>query len=86
LAEKGLTSMMVLHDYLSKCIAPFQECVRPSWMYTRVNDATRLERSDRSKLSPDPSSAYLTTHLEHCLSIYTNQAIMLLILKSKSQA
>jgi hypothetical protein len=43
LAEKGLTSMMVLHDYLSKHITPLQERTRPVWMYTKVNDATRLE-------------------------------------------
>jgi hypothetical protein len=40
LAEKGLTSMMVLHDYLSKHIVPLQEHVRPAWMYTGVNDTT----------------------------------------------
>jgi hypothetical protein len=68
LAEGGLTPMMVLHDYVSKCIAPHQERTRPAWLYTRVNDVARLERGDGSmlggealvlamgKLSPDPSS------------------------------
>jgi hypothetical protein len=40
LAEKGLTSMMVLLNYLSKHIVPLQEHVRPTWMYTGVNDTT----------------------------------------------
>jgi hypothetical protein len=60
--------MMVLHDYVSKCNVPLQERTRPTWLYTRVNDVTRLERSDGSvlsevalalvmrKLSHDPSS------------------------------
>jgi hypothetical protein len=68
LAESGLTSMMVLHDYVSKRIAPIQERTCPTWLYTGVNDVTRLERGDRStlgeealalvmgKLSPNPSS------------------------------
>jgi hypothetical protein len=43
LAKRGLTSMMVLHDYVSKHIAPLQERTHPAWLYTRVNDVTRLE-------------------------------------------
>jgi hypothetical protein len=38
LAESGLTPMMVLHDYMSMCIAPLQECIRSTWLYIRVND------------------------------------------------
>jgi hypothetical protein len=63
-------------------------------MYTRVNDATRLEHGNRSdsdvgalatmlsKLSPDPSFADFTTHPEHYLPIYTNQAARSLLLKA----
>jgi hypothetical protein len=40
LAENGLTSMMVLHDYVSKRIAPLQERTHLAWLYTRVNDVT----------------------------------------------
>jgi hypothetical protein len=60
--------MMVLYDYVSKRITPLQERTCPVWLYTGVNDVTRLERGDVSalgeealalvmgKLSPDPSS------------------------------
>jgi hypothetical protein len=53
---------------VSKRIAPLQERTHPAWLYTGVNDVTRLERGDGSalgeealtrvmgKLSPDPSS------------------------------
>jgi hypothetical protein len=50
LAESGLSSMMVLHDFLSKRITPLQDCSRPTWLYIGVNDATRLERGDGSNL------------------------------------
>jgi hypothetical protein len=50
LAESGLSSMMVLHDFLSKHITPLQDCSRPTWLYIGVNDATRLERGDGSNL------------------------------------
>jgi hypothetical protein len=53
LAEGGLTSMMVLHDYVSKHIAPLQECTLSAWLYTRVNDVTRLECDDRSVLGEE---------------------------------
>jgi hypothetical protein len=39
LAENGLTSLMVLHNFLSKRLAPLQDqSHRPAWMYTGVND------------------------------------------------
>jgi hypothetical protein len=50
LVESGLSSMMVLHDFLSKCITPLQDRSRLVWLYTRVNDTTRLERGDMSNL------------------------------------
>jgi hypothetical protein len=51
LAESGLTSLMVLHDFLSRCLAPLQDrATRPAWMYTRVNDIMRLERGPGSSL------------------------------------
>jgi hypothetical protein len=70
--------MMVLHDYVSKRIMPLQERTRPTWLYTGVNDVTRLERSDGSvqseealalmmgKLSPNPSSHNFITPLMSC--------------------
>jgi hypothetical protein len=50
LAESRLTPMMVLHDYVSKCIVPLQQRTYLAWLYTRVNDVTRLERGDGSTL------------------------------------
>jgi hypothetical protein len=40
LAESGLTTMMVLHDFVSKRIAPLQVRTHPAWLYTRVNNVT----------------------------------------------
>jgi hypothetical protein len=58
--------MMILHDYVSKCIVPLKEHTRPTWLYTGVNNIMRPERGDGSALSeealalmmgsPDPSS------------------------------
>jgi hypothetical protein len=71
LAESGLTSMMVLHDYVLKCITPLQEHTRPAWLYTGVNDVTWLECDNGSvlaeealalvmgKLSPDPCNTLI---------------------------
>jgi hypothetical protein len=68
LVKSRLTSMMVLHDYVSKRIEPLQERTYPTRLYTGVNDAKRVQRGDGSslgeealslvigKLSPVPSS------------------------------
>jgi hypothetical protein len=51
LAKNGLTSLMVLHDFLSKHLAPLQDrSHRPAWMYTGVNDIMRLDRGLGSSL------------------------------------
>jgi hypothetical protein len=51
LAENGLTSLMVLHDFLLKCLAPLQDrSHRPAWMYTGVNDIMRLDHGPGSNL------------------------------------
>jgi hypothetical protein len=51
LAESGLTSLMVLHDFLSRRLAPLQDrATCPAWMYTGVNDIMRLEREPGSSL------------------------------------
>jgi hypothetical protein len=51
LAENGLTSLMVLHDFLSKRLAPLQDqSHRPAWMYTGVNDIMQLDRGPGSSL------------------------------------
>jgi hypothetical protein len=84
LIENGLTSMIVLHDFLSKRIAPLQERARLVWLYTRENDATRLEHGPRtdlepgvldtmlSKLSTNPSSIGFITSPVHCMPISMN--------------
>jgi hypothetical protein len=52
LAESGLTSLMVLHDFLSKHLTPLQDrATRPAWMYIGVNDIMRLESGPGSSLN-----------------------------------
>jgi hypothetical protein len=53
LAENGLTLLMVLHDFLSKHLAPLQEQPRPVWKYTGVNTIMRLDRGPGSNLHED---------------------------------
>jgi hypothetical protein len=86
LAEGGLTSMMVMHDYVSKRITPLQERTRPVWLYTGVNDVTRLERGDGSmlgeealtlvmgKLSPNSFSHDFVTPPASCQPLCMDQA------------
>jgi hypothetical protein len=60
LAESGLTSLMVLHDFLSWRLAPLQDrATRPAWMYTGVNDIMRLERGPGSSLDSELLAACL---------------------------
>jgi hypothetical protein len=42
LAENDLTSLMMMHDFLSKRLTPLQDQPRPAWMYTGVNDMMRV--------------------------------------------
>jgi hypothetical protein len=42
--------MRCYNDFLSKCITPLQDRSRLVWLYTEVNDTTRLERGDMSTL------------------------------------
>jgi hypothetical protein len=60
MAESGLTSLMVLHDFLSRRLAPLQDRARrPAWMYTGVNDIMRLERGLGSSLDGELLAACL---------------------------
>jgi hypothetical protein len=60
LAESGLTSLMVLHDFLSRRLASLQDrATRPAWMYTGVNDIMRLERGPGSSLDGELLAACL---------------------------
>jgi hypothetical protein len=40
LAGHGLTSMMVLFNFLSRHITPLQLRAHPTWLYTRETDTT----------------------------------------------
>jgi hypothetical protein len=62
LAENGLTSMMVLHDFLSGRLEPLQDRpAHPAWMYIRVNHIMRLERSPGPSLDEALLAACLKT-------------------------
>jgi hypothetical protein len=51
LAKNGLTSLLVLHDFLSKRLTPLQDRPHcPRWMYARVNDIMWLDRGPGSSL------------------------------------
>jgi hypothetical protein len=43
LTSHGLLATMVLLDLLLRCIAPLQARARPTWMYIKKSDTTRLE-------------------------------------------
>jgi hypothetical protein len=51
LARGGLTSMMVLGDFLRRRIAPLQQRSRMACMFTRVNDCSKIVRGAGSDLS-----------------------------------
>jgi hypothetical protein len=60
LAENGLTLLMVLHDFLSKHLAPLQgRSHRPAWIYTGVNDIMQLDHRPGSSLDKVPLAASL---------------------------
>jgi hypothetical protein len=87
LTSHGLSTMMVLHGFLSRSIAPLQAHARPAWMYTGEGDTTRLEPSHDlgldqdvlgtllARLSPDPSSANFITPLVACTPMCSDQAV-----------
>jgi hypothetical protein len=87
LAENGLTSLMVLHHFLSKRLTPLQDRSHcPSWMYTGVNNIIRLDHGPGSSLgdtllvaslkvlTTDQPSAELVTPAAGCEPLYVNQA------------
>ena len=43
LRESGLTSVMVVADFLRRRLAPLRERARPSWFYTGPEDITRTQ-------------------------------------------
>jgi hypothetical protein len=85
LVENGLTSLMVLHDFLSKRLTPLQDrSHRPAWMYTGVNNIMRLDRGPGSSLgdtmlaaslkvlTTDPPSTELMTPTAGCEPLCVN--------------
>jgi hypothetical protein len=60
LAESGVTSLMVLHDFLSRRLMLLQDqATRLAWMYTGVNDIMQLERRPGSSLDGELLAACL---------------------------
>jgi hypothetical protein len=93
LAENGLTSLMVLHDFLSKRLVPLQDqSHRPTWMYTGVNDIMQMDRGPGSSLGDallaaslkaltmDQSSTELVTPAAFCEPLCVNQAARTMML------
>jgi hypothetical protein len=96
LTSHDLSVMMVLHDFLSRSIAPIQGCARPTWMYTGEGDTTWLECSHDSdldldvlgallvRLSPDPSLASFITPLAVCAPMCSDQETRMRLLRELS--
>jgi hypothetical protein len=86
LVDNGMTSLMVLHDFLSRHLVPLQDQPFPTWMYTEVNDIMRLDRELGSSLdevllatclkalTADQFLAELVVPAVVCEPIYVNQA------------
>jgi hypothetical protein len=67
LAKNRLTLLMMLHDFLSKCLAPLQDWShRPTWMYTGVNDIMHLDRGPGSSLGDTLLAASLKALTDAC--------------------
>jgi hypothetical protein len=88
LAENGLTSLMVLHDFLPNHLAPLQDrSHHPARMYTGVNDIIRLDRGPGSSLgdtllaasfkalTTDQPSTELLTPAVDCEPLCVNQVV-----------
>jgi hypothetical protein len=61
LAENGLTSRMVLHDFLSRRLVPLQDQpTHHAWMHTGVNNIMQLECGPSSSLDEVLQASSLT--------------------------
>jgi hypothetical protein len=94
LTKNGITSLAVLHDFLSKRLTPLQDrSHRPAWMYTGVNDIMWLDRGPRSilgdtllavslkALTTDQPSAELMMPAVGCEPLCTKQAVRTALLE-----
>jgi hypothetical protein len=66
LARGGLTSMMVLGDFLRRRMAPLQQRSRMACMFTGVNDYCRIVRGASTDLS--------SVELETSIRVMTGEA------------
>jgi hypothetical protein len=66
LQRSGLTSLMVLGDFLKRRIAPLQQRSRMAYMYTGLNDCSRIMRG--------PGSEFTRAELEAALRAMTGEA------------
>jgi hypothetical protein len=66
LQRSGLTSMMVLGDFLKRRIAPLQQRSWMAYMYTGLNDCSRIVRG--------PGSEFTRAELEAALRAMTGEA------------
>jgi hypothetical protein len=74
LARGGLTSMMVLGDFLRRHIAPLQQRSRMACMFTGVNDCCRIVRGPGTDLT----SAELETSIRVMTGeVYTLESLVL---------
>jgi hypothetical protein len=93
LTSHGLSVMMVLHDFLSRCITPLQDRAHLTWMYTGEGDTTQLERGRNSdldpdvlgvllgRLSPNPSSVDFITPPAVCAPMCLDQAMRMRLMR-----
>jgi hypothetical protein len=66
---------MVLHDFMSRLLAPLQDQPCPTWMYTNVNDIMRVECGPGSSLD----EVLLATSLK---ALTTNQFLAELVVSA----
>jgi hypothetical protein len=68
LARSGLTSMMVLGDFLKRRIAPLQHRSRMAYVYTGLNDCCRIARG--------PGGDFTRAELEAAIRAMTGEAFV----------
>jgi hypothetical protein len=69
LARSGLTSMMVLGNFLKRRIAPLQQRSRMAYVYTGLNDCCRIARG--------PGGDFTRTELEAAVRAMTGEVFIL---------
>ena len=49
LVRDGMTGMDLLEAFLSRCIQPLQACDHPMWLYSGIEDSTRIHPEEVSE-------------------------------------